>query len=562
MTVTDPLNTGDAEASPLSLSTAAARNLATTTKSVPQMQGITSRWLLRMLPWVQASGGAYRVNRRLSYTLGDGRVTFTNTGADIRVIPQELRELPLLRGFDDDTVLAALADRFGQGGLEPGQVIATAGQPADQVVLIAHGKINKIGTGEYGDDTVLGVLADGEYFGAHILGRETTTWNHTYKAVTPCTVLSLRQQSFHDMNGSSEALREHIRSALSGPKGAHNVHGEADIEVASGHSGEPTLAGTYVDYELAPREYELSVAQTVLRVHSRVADLYNLIAHGKINKIGTGEYGDDTVLKVLADGEFFGAHALAADQAIWNHTYKAVTPCIALTLSTRALQEVNNQFERLRTHIANNRDNPAPAQNKHGEAAIEVASGHSGEPTLAGTYVDYELAPREYELSVAQTVLRVHSRVADTGPPTPDDLDELLALVWKDPGFFLAHPRTIAAFGQECSKRGIYPQSVDLGGHQVPAWRGVPILPCNKLHVSDTRTSSILLVRTGEENQGVVGLHQTGIPDEYRPGLSVRFMGINDQAVISYLVSAYYSAAILVPDAIGVLEHVELGRES
>lgn len=33
-----------------SLGTAAARNLATTTKSAPQMQEITSRWLLRMLP--------------------------------------------------------------------------------------------------------------------------------------------------------------------------------------------------------------------------------------------------------------------------------------------------------------------------------------------------------------------------------------------------------------------------------------------------------------------------------------------------------------------------------
>ncbi len=36
------------------LSTAAARNPATTTKSVPRMQGITSRWLLRLLPWVEA----------------------------------------------------------------------------------------------------------------------------------------------------------------------------------------------------------------------------------------------------------------------------------------------------------------------------------------------------------------------------------------------------------------------------------------------------------------------------------------------------------------------------
>lgn len=45
-----------------SLGTAAARNLATTTKSAPQMQEITSRWLLRMLPWVQVQGGTYRVN--------------------------------------------------------------------------------------------------------------------------------------------------------------------------------------------------------------------------------------------------------------------------------------------------------------------------------------------------------------------------------------------------------------------------------------------------------------------------------------------------------------------
>jgi hypothetical protein len=70
----------------------------------------------------------------------------------------------------------------------------------------------------------------------------------------------------------------------------------------------------------------------------------------------------------------------------------------------------------------------------------------------------------------------------------------------------------------------------------------------------------MLLMRTGEHNQGVVGLHQTGIPDEYQPSLSVRFMGINDKAVINYLVSAYYSAAVLVPDALGILENVEISR--
>ena len=128
------------------------------------------------------------------------------------------------------------------------------------------------------------------------------------------------------------------------------------------------------------------------------------------------------------------------------------------------------------------------------------------------------------------------------------------------PGYAASQPG--GCFGHECNKRGLYPQGVDFNGHMVPSWRGIPIFPCNKLHISEGRTTSILLVRTGQENQGVVGLHQTGIPDEVQPSLSVRFMGINEKAIISYLVSAYYSAAVLVPDALGVLENIEIGRSN
>src|SRR5215471_20628945 len=90
-----------------SLSTAAARNLATTTKTVPQMQGITSRWLLRMLPWVQVSSGTYRVNRRLTYGVGGGRVAFAQTADQVSVIPPSLREIPLLAGVEDEAALSA-----------------------------------------------------------------------------------------------------------------------------------------------------------------------------------------------------------------------------------------------------------------------------------------------------------------------------------------------------------------------------------------------------------------------------------------------------------------------
>ena len=98
-----------------------------------------------MLPWTQVQGGVYRVNRRLSYAVGDGRLTFTTTGARVQVIPQELCELPMLRGFDDVAVLQALADRFVQRELRTGEVITEQGKPADSICLIAHGKVNRIG---------------------------------------------------------------------------------------------------------------------------------------------------------------------------------------------------------------------------------------------------------------------------------------------------------------------------------------------------------------------------------------------------------------------------------
>jgi hypothetical protein len=85
-------------------------------------------------------------------------------------------------------------------------------------------------------------------------------------------------------------------------------------------------------------------------------------------------------------------------------------------------------------------------------------------------------------------------------------------------------------------------------------------LPSNKIPISDTQTTSVIVVRTGEDNQGLVGLRPAALPDQHEPGLNVRFMGINEKAIISYLVSNYFSAAILVPDAVGVLEDVELGR--
>src|SRR5262249_23274804 len=143
------------------------------------------------------------------------------------------------------------------------------------------------------------------------------------------------------------------------------------------------------------------------------ADHLYLIAHGKSKTLGTGRYDDQPVLAVLADGDHFGAFSLVGPEANWPITVQALTSVIVLALSRQRCQELLSQSEALRTHVETFLARPRPTQNKNGEAAIDIAAGHEGEPALPGTFADYEPSPREYPLSVAQAILRIHTRIAD-----------------------------------------------------------------------------------------------------------------------------------------------------
>ena len=68
--------------------------------------------------------------------------------------------------------------------------------------------------------------------------------------------------------------------------------------------------------------------------------------------------------------------------------------------------------------------------------------------------------------------------------------------------------------------------------------------------------TSILLLRVGEAEQGVVGLQKTGVTGEVEPGLSVRYMGTNEHSIASHLVTRYFSANVLNADAIARLNNV------
>jgi len=243
-----------------------------------------------------------------------------------------------------------------------------------------------------------------------------------------------------------------------------------------------------------------------------------------------------------------------------------------------------------------------------GEAEIAIACSPGDNDDLPSAHVDYEDPPLEHTLSTVTTTIEVSTRISDLfrspmdqvreqlavlidmmkerqenelvnnssygllqnaapsmrvptrkGAPTPDDFDELIARVWKEPAFFLAHPRAIAAFGRECTRRGVPPATVTLFGSPFITWRGLPVIPSDKLKIVDGKTN-VLLMRTGEKKRGVVGLFQPGIPGEASPSLSVRFMGINARGAAAYLVSLYCAAAILTEDALGVLEGVQVDK--
>ena len=352
-----------------------------------------------------------------------------------------------------------------------------------------------------------------------------------------------------------------------------------------------------------PREI---AAGTLLAEPGTALDELVLISHGTVSRAVPGDYGAPAITALLGPGEQIGADLLVRADARWSFAAAAETSCRIVALPAARLREILDRLPRLREHLA--RPAPDDPVNKHGESEIPFASGHTGETVIPQGFPDYDAEPKEYELTLAQTRLRVHSRVADlfsnpmdqtreqvrlavdalrerqerdllthpdlgllaqvdpsqriaarTGPPTPGDLDELLSRR-RSTAFFLAHPQAIAAFRRQCTAAGLEPGQVRVRGQQHTAWRGVPILPSDKIPVDRHGATSILALRTGADQGGVVGLGPADLPEELEPGLSLRFVGIDPAAVLTYQLSAYYGVAVLVPDALGVLDFVEVGR--
>jgi CRP-like cAMP-binding protein len=458
-----------------SVTTGVARNLADTTKTSPKMMSITPRWLLKLLPWVQVDGGTYRVNRTKVELPRAERINVEVIENNAAVAIEALHGIPLFSRLPD-SVLARMAGRFKTETVSLGNNLIVEGRDGSKFFVIAQGQVEVLSKGAHGSDLRLALLTDGEYFGEEELAEDRPS-DMTVRTITPCVLATLSRKDLDAALQEAPNVQAEFDRALAEHKELRstvNRYGERNIDLVSGFAENVEIPETFVDYTATPREYSLSAVQTVVRVHTRVSDLYN----GPFDQL-------EEQMRLTIEG--------IKERQEW--------------------ELINSQ---------------------------RFGLLHSAHPAM-----------------------RISSRY---GAPTPDDLDDLLALVWKKPAFFLAHPKAIAAFERECTWRGVPPVTIDLFGVPVISWRGVPLVPCDKLEMKSRYqsnqwlgTTSILLVRTGEADQGVVGLHQTGIPGEIQPGLSARLMGLDSLGVASYLLSLYFSCAVLTDDALGVLENVEVG---
>ncbi len=330
------------------------------------MMSITPRWLLSLLPWIQVDGGTYRVNRtkvelskaeRIGVDVRDGAYSFP---------PESLRSVPLFSQLPE-SILSRMSAKFKTEEVSLGNKLIVEGEDRSKFFIIAQGQVEVLSKGIHGSNLRIALLTDGEFFGESDLVSDQPS-DMTVRTITPCVLLTLSRKDLDSVLGEVPSLTDAFAKAIEEHRELRstvNRYGERNIDLVSGFAENVEIPETFVDYSATPREYSLSSVQTVVRVHTRVSDLYN------------GPY----------------------DQ-----------------LEEQMRLTIEGIKERQEWELINNK---------------KFGLIHSVDPSM-----------------------RISTRY---GAPTPDDLDELLALVWKKPAFFLAHPKAIAAFERECTWRGVPP---------------------------------------------------------------------------------------------------------
>ncbi len=350
----------------------------------------------------------------------------------------------------------------------------------------------------------------------------------------------------------------------------------------------------------------------VIVKQGEVANKFYLVTEGEF-EVSVEEEGKKVSLKTLVAGEYFGEMALL-EETTRQATITAATKGSIICLNKETFYKItaNPKLKKELLLVLQERKSELNLSTQYGNISNAMSIENSHQAT-APIFSNYEADSIAIDLNFIQAGIAIHTKNNDiyragshkqlaeqlrvgidnvhekeewelinnkkfgllhnvtadmcleakSGLLALDDLDNLLALVWKKPSFFLAHPKAIAAFAKQCTSHDIVMPVVSILGSNFLTWRGLPLVPSDKINIVNDNgklRTDILLLRTGEDNQGVVGLHRASLRENIYniPSLSIQYIGSDEQAISNYLITKYFALAILVPDAIAVLKNVEI----
>jgi hypothetical protein len=175
-----------------SVTTAVARNLATTTKTSPKMMSITPRYLLKLLPWVQVNGGTYRVNRTKVELAKAERIAVDFADGVASIPSNSLRSVPLFSRLPD-AILSRMAGYFRSESVPIGNKLLVEGEDRSKFFVIAQGQVEVLSKGVHGSDLRIALLSEGEFFGESDLTSDKPS-DATIRTITPCVLLTLTRK--------------------------------------------------------------------------------------------------------------------------------------------------------------------------------------------------------------------------------------------------------------------------------------------------------------------------------------------------------------------------------
>lgn len=435
-----------------------------------QIPYLTPRWLLKLLPWVNAENGVYRI-KRVKHFYQEQKILIPTDKKlgnpdDYYFLSDLIKCLPLFEHIPDESMQEMLKGIYTRL-IKAGEVIIKQGEIGKEFYIITEGRFEATITQEDGSKKVVKTLVEGDYFGEMAL-LELTPRQATITAVTNGSLLVLKKESFDEAIGN-QALRDELLKVVRIRKGEieslRNKY-EDLVLVTSKDPVDTIIPNTHVNYT-EPQEITLNLIKTIVAVN--------------VNDID-----------------------------------------VALERNLKVT--IENIEEKQEWEIINNKDFGLLA-NIDRDMLIDAASAL----------------------------------------PTPDMFDALLGLVWKTPSCFLAHPKVIAAFKKECNRHNLPLEVTSLLGQKFSGWRGVAIIPSDKLTISSSGLSNIILMRIGQENQGIIGLYKENAMSDYKlkyplpPSLAIQSMGINEHSVANFMVTKYFSVAIPVPDSLAILKNVRVG---